>query len=70
METARKKTSGGVFMTLVKIHPAMTVEIKRKLQKCERDRARAKRFTVSLLQDLAIETKEDSSGMKEALNML
>ena len=57
-------------MTLVKKHPVMTVEIKRKLQKCERDRARAMRFTVSLFQDLAIETKEDSSGMKEALNML
>ena len=30
-QTSRKKTSGGVFMTLVKRHPAMTQDIKRKL---------------------------------------
>ena len=58
-EQSRKKTSGGVFMTLLKKHPSMTQEIKKRLQKSEKDRVRAKRFTLSLMSGLEIGEKQE-----------
>ena len=60
MSEQKKKTSGGVFMTLIKRHPSMTPQIKKLLTKAYKDRVRNKKFTCSLLNELTIEETKDS----------
>ncbi|TNV85902.1 hypothetical protein FGO68_gene8638 [Halteria grandinella] len=51
----KKKSAGGVFLTLLKKNPGVTKDMMKKLLKAEKDRARDKRRTLSMLDGLDID---------------
>lgn len=64
-EDKRKKSAGGVFLTLLKKHPQISAEQRKKVFRVENERKRQNRFTAALMTGLSIEGENTQSSTQD-----
>ena len=61
----RKKTAGGVFLTLLKKDSRFTPEMRKKVFKVEKERRKQSRQATSRITELTLSTEQDGPGGEE-----